>query len=101
VAVSHNRVSTLKYAVPFSEELLLWSDQAQFVLTASDILSSRSVGLNLTTQFDVQDRARPHGVGRNVYFSSPRASFTSINRYYAVQDVSSVKNAEDMTAHVP
>ncbi|WP_202981444.1 hypothetical protein, partial [Xylella fastidiosa] len=47
VAVSHNRVSTLKYAVPFSEELLLWSDQAQFVLTASDILSSRSVGLNL------------------------------------------------------
>lgn len=101
VAVSHNRVSTLKYAVPFSEELLLWSDQAQFVLTASGILSSRSVELNLTTQFDVQDRARPHGVGRNVYFASPRASFTSINRYYAVQDVSSVKNAEDMTAHVP
>ncbi|MEE2186348.1 hypothetical protein, partial [Klebsiella pneumoniae] len=32
VAVSHNRISILKYAVPFSEELLLWSDQAQFVL---------------------------------------------------------------------
>ncbi len=101
VAVSHNRVSILKYAVPFSEELLLWSDQAQFVLTASGILSSRSVELNLTTQFDVQDKSRPYGVGRNVYFASPRASFTSINRYYAVQDVSSVKNAEDMTAHVP
>lgn len=53
------------------------------------------------TQFDVQDKARPFGIGRNVYFASPRATFTSINRYYAVQDVSSVKNAEDMTAHVP
>lgn len=101
VAVSHNRVSTLKYAVPFTEELLLWSDEAQFVLGASGILSSKTVELNLTTQFDVQDKARPYGIGRNVYFASPRATFTSINRYYAVQDVSSVKSAEDITAHVP
>lgn len=101
VAVSFNRVSVLKYAVPFSEELLLWSDEAQFVLTAAGILSSKSVELNLVTQFDVQDKARPFGLGRNVYFASPRATYTSINRYYAVQDVSSVKNSEDMTAHVP
>lgn len=101
VAVSFNRVSVLKYAVPFSEELLLWSDEAQFVLTAAGILSSKSVELNLVTQFNVQDKARPFGIGRNIYFASPRATFTSINRYYAVQDVSSVKSAEDMTAHVP
>lgn len=101
VAVSHNRISILKYAVPFSEELLLWSDQAQFVLSAQGILSSKSVELNLTTEFDVSDGARPYGIGRNVYFSSPRASYTSINRYYAVQDVSSVKSSEDMTSHVP
>lgn len=101
VAVSTNRIAILKYAVPFSEELLIWSDEAQFVLTASGTLTARSVELNLTTQFDVQDRARPYGIGRNVYFASPRSSYTSIHRYYAVQDVSSVKNAEDITAHVP
>lgn len=101
VAVSHNRVSILKYAVPFTEELLLWSDEAQFVLNASGVLTSKSIELNLTTQFDVYDRARPYGIGRNVYFASPRATFTSISRYYAVQDVSSVKNAEDITSHVP
>lgn len=101
VAVSHNRISLLKYAVPFSEELLLWSDQAQFVLSAQGILSPKSVELNLTTEFDVSDRARPYGIGRGVYFASPRSSYTSINRYYAVQDVSSVKSAEDMSAHVP
>lgn len=101
VAVSVNRISILKYAVPFAEELLLWSDEAQFVLTSAGILSARSVELNLTTQFDVQDKARPFGIGRNIYFASPRASFTSINRYYAVQDVSAVKNASDITAHVP
>lgn len=101
VAVSFNRVSILKYAVPFSEELLLWADEAQFVLGAGGVLTSKSVELNLTTQFDVQDRARPFGIGRGIFFASPRATFTSINRYYAVQDVSSVKSAEDMSAHVP
>ncbi|AIT13663.1 tail tubular protein B [Salmonella phage BP12A] len=101
VAVSHNRISILKYAVPFSEELLLWSDQAQFVLSAQGILSPKSVELNLTTEFDVSDKARPYGIGRGIYFASPRASYTSLNRYYAVQDVSSVKSAEDMSAHVP
>ncbi|CRN12725.1 Phage tail fiber protein / T7-like tail tubular protein B [Klebsiella phage vB_KpnP_KpV289] len=101
VAVSHNRVSVLKYAVSFAEELLLWSDEAQFVLSANGVLSAKTAQLDLTTQFDVSDRARPYGIGRNIYYASPRSSFTSIMRYYAVQDVSSVKNSEDMTAHVP
>lgn len=101
VAVSHNRISILKYAVPFSEELLLWSDQAQFVLSASGIMSSKSVELNLTTEFDVSDAARPYGIGRGIYFASPRASYTSLNRYYAIQDTSAVKSSEDMSAHVP
>lgn len=101
VAISHNRISILKYAVPFSEQLLLWSDQAQFVLSASGILSAKTVELNLTTQFDVSDGARPYGIGRGVYFAAPRASFTSLKRYYAIQDVSDVKSAEDVSGHVP
>lgn len=101
VSISHNRVSVLKYAVPFAEELLLWSDEAQFVMNASGTLSSKSLELNLTTQFDVQDGARPFGIGRNIYFAAQRATFSSIYRYYAVGDVSEVKNAEDIMVHVP
>lgn len=102
VAVSHNRISVLKYAVPFSEQLLLWSDSAQFVLSASDsVLSAKSVSLDLSTEFDVSWRARPCGLGRGVYYTSPRAAYSTINRYYAVQDVSDVKNSEDITSHCP
>lgn len=101
VAISHNRISILKYAVPFSEQLLLWSDQAQFVLSSNGILSSKTIQLDLTTEFDVSDGARPYGIGRGVYFAAPRASFTSLKRYYAIQDVSNVKSAEDVSAHVP
>lgn len=101
VAISHNRVSILKYAVPFAEQLLLWSDQAQFVMSSSGSLTSKSLQLDLTTEFDVTDSARPFGIGRGVYFVSPRATYSSIKRYYAVQDVSAVKSAEDVSAQVP
>ncbi|WGH28299.1 hypothetical protein 10P302A_gene0039 [Pseudomonas phage 10P302A] len=101
VAISHNRVSILKYAVPFAEQLLLWSDQAQFVLSSAGILSPKTIELDLTTEFDVSDGARPFGIGRGVYFAAPRASYTSLKRYYAIQDVSNVKSAEDVSAHVP
>lgn len=102
VSVSHNRISILKYAVPFSEQLLLWSDQAQFVLSAADsVLSAKTVSLDLSTEFDVSWKARPCGLGRGVYYTSPRAAYSTINRYYAVQDVSDVKNSEDVTSHCP
>lgn len=101
VAVSHNRVSNLNHAVPFAEELLLWSDQTQFVLRSDGILSPRSVRVDQSTEFESAIAARPVPAGRSVYFAAPRASYTSIRRYYSVQDVSQVKNAYDVSAHIP
>lgn len=101
VAVSTNRISVLKYAVPFSEELLLWSDQAQFVLSADGILTPTSAKLDMATEFEVTEHARPFGLGRGVYFVSPRARYSAVRRYYAVQDVTKVKNAEDISSHIP
>lgn len=101
VAVSHNRISILKYAVPFSEEMLLWSDQAQFVLNSQGVLSAKTADLSLTTEFDVSDYARPFGIGRGVHFATPRTTYSSLSRYYAVQDTSAVKSAEDISKHVP
>ena len=100
VAVSHPRISVLKYAVPFSEQLLLWSDEVQFVMTSSGVLTSKSIQLDVGSEFAVSDNARPFAVGRSVFFAAPRGSFTSINRYFAVADVSDVKDADDTTGHV-
>lgn len=101
VAVSHSRVSTLNHAVPFSEEMLLWSDQTQFIMRSDGVLSTKSIKVDAATEFESSINARPVAAGRGVYFAAPRASFTSVRRYYAVADVSAVKNAEDVSAHVP
>lgn len=100
VAVSHPRISILKYAVPFSEQLLLWSDEVQFVMTSSGVLTAKSIQLDVGSEFALGDNARPFALGRSVFFSSPRGSYTSINRYFAVADVTDVKDADDITGHV-
>lgn len=100
LAVSHPRISVLKYAVPFAEQLLLWSDEVQFVVTSSGVLTSKSIQLDTSSEFAVSDDAKPFTVGRSVFFSAPRGSFTSINRYFAVADVTDVKDADDTTGHV-
>lgn len=100
VAVSHPRISILKYAVPFAEQLLLWSDEVQFVMTSSGVLTSKSIQLDVGSEFAVSDNARPFAIGRSVFFAAPRGSFTSINRYFAVADFSDVKDADDTTGHV-
>ncbi|QEG09592.1 tail tubular protein [Escherichia phage Pisces] len=100
VAVSHPRISILKYAVPFSEQLLLWSDEVQFVMTSSGVLTAKSIQLDVGSEFALGDNARPFAVGRSVFFSAPRGSFTSIKRYFAVADVTDVKDADDTTGHV-
>lgn len=100
-AVSHNRISILKYAVPFNEQLILFSDKGQFILGAQGVLTAQSAELNLTTEFEVSDLSRPLGLGRGVYYCTPRAEYSTLSRFYAVQDVTDVKNSEDITSHVP
>ena len=101
LAVSANRINILKYAVPFNSELLLWSDEAQFSLQSEGNFSATTLNLNLVTSYDISDKARPHMVGKGVYFANPRSGHTSIYRYYSVRDAMDLKSAEDMTSHVP
>ncbi|PTS86436.1 hypothetical protein DBR00_02455 [Pseudomonas sp. HMWF032] len=100
-AISYSSVANLHNAVPFKEDLVLFAEQAQFVLKADGVLSSKTAKADLTTEFESFPAVRPCGAGRSIFFPTPRATFTSIKRFYAVQDVSDVKDAADVTAHVP
>ena len=78
LAVSHNKVSILKYAVPFNEQLVLFSDQSQFTLDAEEILSAKTVSINQTTEYEIDDGVKPIGLGQNIYFGISRGSFAGV-----------------------
>ena len=99
-AVSNNKVSILKHAVPFNESLLLFSDLTQFRLTADDLLTPETVALDVTTQFEASLKAKPVGAGRYVFFATNRAKWSGLREYFVDIDAE-VDDAADITAHVP
>lgn len=99
VAVSHTKVSTLRHAVPFNEELLLFAPQTQFVLKSGELLTPKSVEINQTTEFECAPFVRPVGAGRNVYFPVSKGAYTGVREYFVDTDAGT-NDAADITAHV-
>lgn len=100
-AVPDESVAILRHAVPFNEELLLFSADAQFIGQSDTMFSPKHFRIDRTTKFDCLPNCRPVPAGRRVYFASARAEFSSLMEYYIVEDVSSVKDAQDISSHVP
>ena len=100
-AVPDESVAILYHAVVFNEELLLFSAKAQFVGHSDSVFSPKTFRIDRTTKFDNMTTCKPLAVGRRVYFTNQRALNTSIMEYYIVEDVTAVKDATDISGHVP
>lgn len=100
VAASHVKVSILRHAIPFNESLLLFSDQTQFMLGKSELLTPATVSVNQTTEFECSLKAKPVGAGKNVYFAVGKGQFTGIREFYVDGDTK-LNDAAEVTAHCP
>jgi hypothetical protein len=100
VNASHTKVSLLKHAVPFNKQLLLFSEQTQFVVDQNDLLTPKTVGLKVATEFPCNTVAKPIGIGKNVYFAVDKGDYSAVREYFA--DVNNIGNdSMDVTGHVP
>ena len=100
VALATNKVSILKFAVPFNDTMMLFADQSQFSLSVRNVLTPTSVSIDETTSFEMDDSVAPVRVGSEVYFVSKAGSWSRIREYF-VNDQTLATDAADITAHVP
>lgn len=96
---------TLKWAVPFNEEVILFSDRAQFRLTAPEVLSPSTAAVYVATTYALNADIKPLSNGRNIFFTDAQAntalaSSTRVYEYYLDSDTGS-KAAMEVTSHVP
>lgn len=99
-SASGSQVAILRHAIPFNKQVLIFSDQNQFVIEDEFLLASQPPELVPTTTFSIDAKARPVSVGRNVYFTSPRQRHTSLLEYYILDNTDN-NDAADVTKHVP
>lgn len=100
VGASHVKVSLLKHAVPYQDQLVLFSEQTQFSLGGGDLLTPKTVSIKPQTEYVCDGNVRPVGLGQSIFFAARRGDFMSFWEY-TVDKTSQTAAASEVTAHVP
>ena len=101
IAISSSRISVLKYAVPFDNELILFSDNTQFSLSSNTTLTANNIQLNLVSSYNTSNEVRPTYLGKHIYFINKRSGFSSVYKYYSSYNDGNRKVADDVTSYIP
>lgn len=107
IKASGTRVSVLRYAVPFQDELVLFSDQTQFRLSSNDTtLTAATAQLTILTQYEIDTRCRPLQVGNGIVFAQVAGDWTKF-REFSIRGsgtsiaADAVELTQQVTAYVP
>lgn len=97
---SDKKVVTLRYAVPLNETIVLFSDQAQFIVEIPEVFSNKTVKINPMTRFLSSIVARPAETGKTVLFAVDAGPFVAVNEFF-VQTDTYVTDTAFVSGHVP
>lgn len=100
VSMNDDQIAQLRFALPFDDELVVFSDSAQFTVGGEGLLSPSTINSDVTTRFEVDTAVKPKGIGRSVFFAQPYGKSGKVLEYY-VDSEAKVKDAADVTAHCP
>jgi len=101
IASTHSTVSILTAAIPFHKQLVLFSDQTQFLLGSAGALSPNTVTMTKTTNYSSTSHIRPVTTGHSIYLGFNRGGYTGIRQYFLSGDAESIFDAEDISGQVP
>ena len=102
LVASNNRVSILRYAVPYQDELILFSAQYQFRFNAAEtVLTPKTAQLTVLTQFEVDTNVRPQQAGGGIIFAQQNGEWTQM-REFSVRGAGTALTADaaDLTGYV-
>ena len=82
VVASNNKVSVLRYAVPYQDELILFSAQYQFRFNAAEtVLTPKTAQLTVLTQFEVDTNLRPQQAGGGIMFAQQNGNWSQVREF--------------------
>jgi hypothetical protein len=100
VEVGSSKVTNLKASTPFQGNLLLFSDNEQFVLKGGDVLTPKTVSITAVTNFSFDAKVNPLSLGSYIYFPFNRGNFAGV-REFNVNITTDTYDSVEITQHVP
>ena len=102
LTASNNRVSVLRYAIPYQDELIIFSDQIQFRFNAAEtVLTPATAVITVLTQYEIDPDCRPLPVQGTIIFCQANGQWTQF-REFSVRGAGTalVADASDLTGYV-
>ena len=102
LTASNNRVSILRYAVPYQDELIIFSDQIQFRFNAAEtVLTPNTAQITVLTQYEMDPNCRPIPVQGTIVFCQANGQWSRF-REFSVRGAGTalVADASDLTGYV-
>lgn len=102
VVASNNRVSVLRYAVPYQDELILFSSQYQFRFNAAEtVLTPATAQITVLTQYEIDTNVRPQQAGGGIFFAQENGQWSQM-REFSVRGAGTAltADAQDLTGYV-
>lgn len=92
-------VAKLERAIPFNRDLVIFSNNAQFIVFGRNALTPKNSSLVLTSTFEAELRTTPVAAGRNIFFGINYGRYTGVREFYA-DGTQDINDARPITSHV-
>lgn len=100
VTGTHPRMTRMHSAAPFDDSLLIFADQAQFVLVANGTLTTKTVDLQYKSSHELNPDFKPFAVESVLYALSQAGNTSYIREFYRDQSSDKVESI-NTTSHIP
>lgn len=99
VTISYPEISTIYHAVPFAEELILFTASVPFSLSGGDLFTPKSVHIEPVLSNKVSSRAKPVDAGGKLFFANDTESGCHVHEFVYDRNAG-VREAPAVTDHV-
>lgn len=92
-------VTKMLRVIPNNRDLVIFADNAQFIMFGRNTITPDNSSLVLTTAFEANLDASPVPAGRNIFFAINYGNFTGIREFYT-DGASDINDSRPITQHV-
>ena len=101
ISSSVNEIVELHYAVPFSNQLVVFSDRTQFLLThGAGGFAPQTAALALISRYEVSRSARPRSSGNGIIFAQEKSGASAVYEMYPTGSTEFSFEAQDITENL-
>lgn len=90
--------SIMRKMVPHNRDLIVWSDNAQFIIFGRNSITPANSSLVLTATFEADLSADPVAAGRNVFFATNFGEYAGIQEFFT-EGSADINDSRPTTAH--